>query len=397
MALRIGIVGAGIGGLTAALACRRSGFDVTIFEATAAIEALGAGIQLSPNATKVLRALDVLDALLDRSIRPQAVQFRDWRSGYLIAYHPLGATSESRYGAPYVHVHRGDLQAVLRDAVSRAGIPILLGHRFVGLHQDATVTAQFDGGVEHACDVLIGADGIRSTVRTSLFGAESPRFTGNVAWRGLVPAASIRESDYPRTASVWLGPRRHFVHYWVAAGEFVNFVGVVECPSWQEESWTTPGDPAALRADFADWHPSLHTLIDAAAGCFKWALYDRDPLPAWSRGRATLLGDACHPMLPFLAQGAASAIEDAWILSRLLADADDAPQEALADYERYRRPRTARLQLAARAQAHLFHEPSRIGRWRRNFTLGFGCRFLPELAMQRFDWIHGYEAVRGFR
>jgi salicylate hydroxylase len=397
MTLRVGIVGAGIGGLTAALACRDAEFDVEVFDAAPVLEPLGAGLQLSPNATKVLRALGLLDAVDAQSVRPEAVHFRDWATGYLIAHRPLGAVSEARYGAPYLHVHRGDLQAVLQDAARAGGIPLRLGAAFHSLDATASgVSARFADGSTFTGDVLIGCDGIRSAVRTALFGAEQPRFTGNVAWRGLVPAERLPAGLVARAATAWLGPRRHFVHYYVGAGRYLNLVGVVESSAWTEESWTTPGTKADLARDFAGWHTTLHTLIDAADHLFKWALYDREPLPAWTQGRVTLLGDAAHPMLPFLAQGAASAMEDGWILSRLLREDDEDPAAALAEYERFRRPRTARLQGAARTQGALFHEPSRWGRVRRNLTLGLGSRLAPELAMQQFDWIHGYETVRGF-
>jgi salicylate hydroxylase len=397
MTLRVGIVGAGIGGLTAALACRDAGFHVEIFEAAPALEALGAGIQLSANATKVLRALGILDAVAARSVVPEAVHFRDWRTAFLVAHIPLGATSEARYGAPYLHVHRGDLHAVLTDAARARGIPIRLGAPFASLETDERgVAARFGDGAAFAGDVLIGADGIRSAVRTALFGPEAPRFTGNVAWRGLVPTDRLPRDLIARAATAWLGPRRHFVHYYVSSGAFVNLVGVVESSAWTEESWTTPGSSAELAADFAGWHATLHTLIGAADHVFKWALYDRDPLSTWTRGRVTLLGDAAHPMLPFLAQGAASAIEDGWILSRLLLEDDEDPGAALAAYERFRKPRTARMQHGARAQGVMFHEPSPVGRLKRNLRLGLGSRMAPELAMRQLDWIHGYETVRGF-
>jgi salicylate hydroxylase len=324
------------------------------------------------------------------------VQFRDWRSGYLIAFRPLGAVSESRYGAPYLHVHRGDLHGVLLEAARARGVHLELGARCVSVEQDdRAVTVRLARGDQLTVEALVGADGIRSTVRASLFGADAPRFTGHVAWRGLVPGERLPRDLVPRTATAWLGPKRHFVHYWVSGGTFVNLVGVVESP-WSEESWTILGDPADLAQEFAGWHASLRTLIGAAEHVFRWALYDREPLPVWSRGRVTLLGDAAHPMLPFMAQGAASAIEDAWILSRVLQDGEDDPVAALGEYERFRRPRTARLQLASRSQGESFHESSRLRRWRRNFVLGFGCRFLPDLAMQQLDWVHGYETVRGF-
>jgi salicylate hydroxylase len=394
--LRIGIIGAGIGGLTAALACREAGFEVHVFEAAPAIEPLGAGLQLSPNATKVLRALGVLDAVAAVAVAPEAVQFRDWRTGYLIAFRPLGAVSEARYGAPYLHVHRGDLQSILLATAEARGVALYLGARCVGCEElPERIVARFERHPLFTADVLVGCDGIRSIVRAALLGADSPRFTGHVAWRGLVPKEQLPQGLVPRTATVWLGPRRHFVHYWVAGGAFVNLVGVVESP-WNEESWTIAGDPAELAREFAGWHTDIGTLIGAADHVFKWALYDRDPLPVWSRGRVTLLGDAAHPMLPFMAQGAASAIEDGWILSRLLQEEEEDPAGALVEYERYRKPRTARLQLASRAQGERFHESRRLHRWRRNLVLGFGCRVLPDLAMQQLDWVHGYEAVRGF-
>jgi salicylate hydroxylase len=195
---------------------------------------------------------------------------------------------------------------------------------------------------------------------------------------------------------VWLGPARHFVHYYVRGGELVNFVGVVETDRWTGESWRQGGDSQELADDFAGWHPTVRTLIDAADETFKWALYDRDPLPAWTRGSITLLGDACHPMLPYLAQGAAMAIEDAWVLSRMLERWEDQPSQGLAEYERYRRPRTARVQQRSRAQGEEFHLRERWPVLQRNFKLALGSRYLPEIAMGRFDWLHGYDCVRGF-
>jgi len=244
--------------------------------------------------------------------------------------------------------------------------------------------------------VLVGADGIRSTVRECLLGDDRPRYAGLLAWRGLVPTATLPPDLIAPAATVWLGPRRHFVHYYVRAGELVNFVGVVETQDVREESWVTEGTRAELAADFAGWHRDVRTLIVAADRCFKWGLYERPPLPRWSFGRVTLLGDACHGMLPFLAQGAAMAIEDAWVLARLLQDDEEVPVEALLEYERFRRPRTQRVQLASAAQGRIFHLDSRAAVAARNLKLGLGSRLLPELAMQQFDWLHGYDAVRGF-
>lgn len=393
----IGIVGGGIGGLTLALACREAGLrDVTVYEQAVQPEALGAGVQLSPNASRVLVALGLRDALHEAAFYPQAVHLRTWRTGYLLAMRPLGHFSESRYGAPYVHIHRGDLQKLLLDAAVERGVTVKTGWSCSAVGQDSD-GAWLDFGdqrVRHAA--VIGCDGIHSVIRESLFDSTRPRFTGHMAWRGMVPAAALEKGIIPPTATVWLGPQRHFVHYYVRGGELVNFVGIVETDRWTGESWREAGDPAELAADFAGWHPMVGTLIEAAGDVYRWALYDHDPLPRWTRDRITLLGDACHPMVPYLAQGAAMAIEDAWVLSRMLERWDDLPAEGLSEYERYRRPRTARVQQRSRDQGKEFHLSEPWPVLRRNFKFALGSRFLPEIAMQRFDWLHGYDCIRGF-
>ncbi len=396
--MHLGIAGAGIGGLTLALACHQAGLrNITLYEQATEPEALGAGVQLSPNATRVLGALGLGAALKAIAFYPDAVHLRTWRAGYQLAMRPLGQFSELRYGAPYYHVHRGDLHGLLMEqARSRSGITLRTGVVCRGAGEDDEGPwLEVDGErVRH--DAVVGCDGIRSVVRQSLFQHSEPRFTGHVAWRGMVPRERLPARLIPPSATVWLGPGRHFVHYYVRRGELVNFVGVVETGRWTEESWSTPGDPAELARDFAGWHPMVRTLIEAADGVYKWALYDHEPLPAWSRGSITLLGDACHPMLPYLAQGAAMAIEDAWVLSRMLDRWEDHPAEGLTEYERYRRPRATKVQRSSREQGEMFHLPEGSPAWWRNFKLSLGSRFLPELAMRQYDWLHGYDCVRGF-
>lgn len=393
----IGVVGGGIGGLTAALACREAGLDdVTVYEQVTEPEALGAGIQLSPNATRVLIALGLRGGLAQVVFQPEAVHLRTWRTGYLVASRPLGAISEARYGAPYWHVHRGDLHALLSAAARERGIRVRTGSRCVSVGEDAQGPyLELDSGTARH-DVIVGADGIHSVVRSMLFQAGTPRFTGHVAWRGMVPAAKLPADFVLPAATVWLGPGRHFVHYYVRGGELINFVGVVETARWTEESWSRPGEKAALAQDFAGWNPVVAALIEAADEVFQWALYDHEPLAHWTRGGITLLGDACHPMLPYLAQGAAMAIEDAWVLSRMLERWEDQPAGGLIEYERYRRPRTTRVQRASQQQGQDFHLADGWPALRRNFVLAMGSRLLPEMAMARYDWLHGYDCVRGF-
>lgn len=358
MTLKALVVGGGIGGLTAALCLVREGIQVVLLEQADAFHQVGAGIQLSPNCSRVLHHLGLEEPLRERGFLPEGTQFRDYRSGKVIAQSVLGNAVVEQYGAPYYHIHRGDLLTTLVEAVQTSvDIECHLGQRLasLSLHPDR-VCVVCEGGAEFSADLLIGADGIHSTVRAELWGAAAPDFTGNVAWRALVPAAQLPEGMVKPMSTAWWGPHKHFVHYYVRGGEFVNCVCVVEKKGWEVESWTEPGAYAELKADFRGWHDEIQALIDAAdrASLFKWALFDRPPMTAWSRGRASLLGDACHPTLPFMAQGAAMAIEDGAVLAGCLKAQPDVPA-ALLRYESLRQARTAAVQTGSRRNAKIFH------------------------------------------
>lgn len=361
------IAGGGIGGVAAALCLAARGFDVEVFEQAPVLGEVGAGIQLSPNCTRVLHALGLEEALRSMAFLPERTEMRHWKTGRTISANPLGRTVEDRFGSPYYHVHRADLMSVLADAAAREPrVSLHTGVRVESISQtDGNVRVRTTAG-EATGELLVGADGIHSTVRAALFGAESPTFTGNVAWRALVPAERLPKGLIRPAATAWWGPGRHFVHYFVRRGELVNCVCVVEKPGWEVESWTERGEHTELKADFSGWHETVRLLIDNMDpdACFKWALFDRPPMPRWGRGRVTLLGDACHPTLPFMAQGAAMAIEDGAVLAACLA-AGGPVDEALQHYETLRRPRTARIQAGSRRNAKVFHL-SGMAAWLRN-------------------------------
>jgi len=365
--LNILIAGGGIGGLTAALCIAQRGHQVQLFEQASDFAEAGAGIQLSPNCTRVLHHLGLERALREKAFVPEGTQFRHWKTGRIISENPLGDTALERYGMPYYHMHRGDLLRVLVDAArSTANITLATSAGATAFTQNATgVQLDTDQGT-HSGDVLVGADGIHSRVRDLLWGEEEPHFTGNVAWRCLVPASRLPKDLIRPMSTAWWGPGKHFVHYFVRGGEFVNCVCVVEKTGWEIESWTTPGDVEELRSDFSDWHPSIAQLLDHAdsGSLFKWALFDRDPMPAWGKGRVTLLGDACHPTLPFMAQGAAMAVEDAAVLSACL-DLNESVDARIKRYESLRRRRTAGIQKGSRRNARVFHL-SGVNAWLRN-------------------------------
>ena len=335
----------------------KNGVEVSVFEQSPEFVAAGAGIQLSPNCTRVLHDLGLESALREPAFLPQGTQFRHWRTGKVISESILGEAVLQRYGAPYYHIHRGDfLEILAAKATESPNIEIHLNASVSEFSQDESGVSVLVKNVRHQGDVLIGADGIHSAIHARLWGDETPRFTGNVAWRALVPTSSLPRDLVRPMSTIWWGPEKHFVHYYVCNGEFVNCVCVVEKAGWEVESWVQPGDLDELKQDFAGWHDDIQQLINHAeeGSLYKWALFDRAPMAQWGQGRVTLLGDACHPTLPFMAQGAAMAIEDAAVLTSCLLNASDI-EESLQIYEELRRPRTASIQAGSRRNAKVFH------------------------------------------
>jgi len=389
------VAGAGIGGLTAAIALRLQGCEVVVVEQAPALGEVGAGVQMSPNAVKVLRALDVEPLIREVACEPLAFTGRDWKSGRVLYRTPIKGSFERLYGAAYYHVHRADLHRALSEKLG--GAELRLGVRVAGVEQHGGVASlQLADGTSIEADVVIGADGIHSAVRKSLLGDDKPRFTGNICWRGMVPVDALPKGHVELASSNWLGPKGHVVHYYVRGGKMVNYVAVYETDGWTQESWSTPSTIEELLETYSGWNDELLTTFGATERCFKWALYDRDPLPRWSDGRVTLLGDAAHPMLPFLAQGAAMAIEDGYELAARIGSARNggAIEQALLEYERQRIPRTSRVQLGARARGTTMHLRSPWARMKRN--LGFMMQSLraPEATTHRAEWIYGYDATQ---
>lgn len=370
MGNRVLVIGGGIGGLTASLNLAQKGFAITVFEQSDDLGEAGAGIQLSPNCARVLHHIGLADALGKVAFLPEGTQFRHWRSGRVISESSLGEEVVNNYGAPYYHIHRGDLISILAAAArAHANITICTNARVDEFRQEGDEVLVCVGEHQHVGDVLIGADGIRSMVRTQLWGRENPRFTGNIAWRALVPRDKLPEHFVRPMSTAWWGPGKHFVHYYVRGGDLINCVCVVEKVGWELESWTEAGDIDELKSDFSGWNSAIQQLIDnmATDTLFKWALFDREPMPMWGKGRVSLLGDACHPTLPFMAQGAAMSIEDGAVLSACLAKIDSVPA-ALARYEALRKGRTASIQIGSRRNAKLFHL-SGLQAWARNRAL----------------------------
>lgn len=386
--MRIAVVGGGIGGLSAALWLLKAGFDVHVYEQAPRFGEIGAGIQISPNASRLLHRLGLKEAMERWGVRPGAVHQKRWDDARTLQRAPLGPEVESRFGAPYYHFHRGDLAALLADALPKErGHP---GHRLAGVEERGDrIVARFENGSSAEADLLIGADGIHSRVRHLTFGADKPRFTGCVAWRGLVPAERIAHLDIEVASHNWMGPGGHCVHYWVSARRLMNVVCIVERGDWTSESWTDRGDVGEVLARYEGWHPTVRALIAAFPETFIWALHDRAPLPAWTKGKVALLGDACHPMLPMMAQGAAQAIEDGAALASLLAAVNDDLPAALTRYEALRKPRATRLQEASaanRVRFHLLDGPEQEKR-------DAGMKASGDRSLDNIAWLYDHDAA----
>jgi salicylate hydroxylase len=390
--MRILIVGAGIGGLTAALALLRDGHDVAVYEQAPQLAALGAGVQISANGSRVLFALGLEDALRKVWSVPSAKEIRLWNTGETWKLFDLGAESVARYGAPYFMIHRADLHGVLIDAVRAVKADAIhLDARCTGFDDDAQrVTLQLANGERVAGDALIGADGVHSRIRNILIGDDKPTFTGCMAWRGLVPVEKLPAHMRRNVGVNWVGPGGHVINYLLRRGEIFNFVGIVE-RDWRVESWTERGTRAECAADFARWHDDIHAIIRGIDQPYKWALLGREPLARFSRGRVTLLGDAAHPTLPMLAQGANMAIEDGMVLARCLA-ADHDVGTALARYDAARVTRTAKLVRGANEMAKHFHNPALADA--KGAKAYVDAQWSEDTVKQRYDWIFQYDATR---
>jgi 2-polyprenyl-6-methoxyphenol hydroxylase-like FAD-dependent oxidoreductase len=343
------IIGAGMGGLTVAATLRRAGFDVQVYEQAARFERVGAGIQMMPNSMQVLRRIGVEEKLRAAAFEPYSHLNREWDTGRVIRELPM---PESMFGAPYLCMHR----AVLHDALA-AVVPaavIHLNKKLAGLDQSGNqVTLTFTDGARAQADAVIGADGVHSMVREIIIGPDAPIHKGRIAYRAIYPAALLRGFDIGPSRTKWWGPDRHIViYYTTAARDEVYFVTSVPEPAeWlTPESWSAKGDVHELRQAYKDFHPDVRAVLDACPDCHKWAILEREPLPRWSDGRVALLGDACHPMTPYMAQGAATAIEDAAILARCLEEVEGQDiQGAFQRYEAHRKPRTSRIQAISSA------------------------------------------------
>jgi len=387
---RIAVIGGGIGGLAAALAFEQRGADVVVCEQSPALSEIGAGLNLTPNAVKALRALGVEQATYDIAAETDFLNIRSWKSGRYISRTRRG-DFRKLFGAPNLSVHRADLLEVLAGALKTT--QFRFNARCVEVEAgDRCAAARFADGSTIEADLLIGADGIHSAVRRSLFGADAPRFTGCICWRGMAPVAALPNDINTKDGAMWMGPHGHVVHYPVRRGELLNIVAHIDSDAWTEESWTHECDVAEVTATYAGWNTALTQLYPYSERWYKWALYDRDPLPQWSRGRATLLGDSAHAMLPYLGTGAGMALEDACVLAAAVARETDDIAAALADYERLRVPRTRAAVLGARARARENHLASPWARLKRDIKFALRERFGGEdkTAFQ-VGWLYDYD------
>jgi 2-polyprenyl-6-methoxyphenol hydroxylase-like FAD-dependent oxidoreductase len=358
---RILIAGAGIGGLSAAACLMKAGHHVEIYEQAPELSEVGAGIQISANAMHVLRHLGLEEQISRVGVRPEAYVFRLHDTGEVIQRFSLSDEHQRLHGAPYTQLHRADLHDILAAcARSFDSNVIRLNHRVESFHESENgVEVRFAGGGSARGDLLIGADGLKSAVRRQFLGDAPATYTGDAAWRLLVPTERLPQDLLGRVMSVFMGPQGHVVAYYLRGGSLLNFVGCMETADVSEESWTQKLPWTQFKAHFVGWHPAIQTIIDAADRdeCYRWSLFNRPPIRNWSTRRVTLLGDSAHPTLPYLAQGAVMAIEDGAVLTRALAMTSTIP-EALQLYQGNRVERTGRIVLQSTANRELFHPKS---------------------------------------
>jgi salicylate hydroxylase len=387
--LRVVVIGGGIGGLTAARALLRRGLDVRVYESSPELKEIGAGVALGPNAMKALRSLDLEGPVRAIGYHAPAQLLRTWK-GRVISKTDATLAAQ-RFGANGCTIHRADLLDVLAQSVP-ADV-VTLSARCESVTTAAVgAAARFTDGTEIEADVIVGADGIHSAVRTSLFGPDAPQFTGRICYRSVIPVADLPARRLEPYEGLWLGPHGTLVVYGVRRGELVNIVAHYEDATYQHESWIAECDRAEIQERYRRWHTSLQEIFAAGDLWYKWALYDRDPIPAWTKGRTTILGDAAHPMLPYLGQGAGQAIEDGCVLAAALGKLRDDPTAALQLYERSRRPRASRVVLTSRSRGDDNHLVSPVAALRRDVTIAVRKRLRADVTGRGEGWIAEYDA-----
>lgn len=386
--IRIAIVGAGIGGLTAAIALAQRGIDAQLYEQAQALREVGAGIGLGPNAMKILRALGIEASITPFGLIPEKIVGRDWITAGVLFTVPVGTAASSRYGAANVNLHRADLHAALVARIPPERIH--LNRLCVAVDpKGGEAELVFRDGHRESVDLVIGCDGLNSRIRASLHGPEAPRFTGNTAWRALVPVENLPARFVSAEMNLWRGKGGHILTWYLPKRQVVNLVAIRATADWTSESWSAAADRDELLTMFPEVHPDLRALFAQAEHCFKWGLFDRDPLTRWNSQCITLLGDAAHPMLPFLGQGAAMAIEDAYVLARELAASEGNISAALSSYEAKRIPRTARVQIASRKEGEILHDGYLPPGDEAAPGAGFAAQYLPGFNR---DWLYEYDA-----
>lgn len=386
------IAGAGIGGLTAAISCAARGFRVTVLEQADEITEVGGGIQLQPNAARVLLELGLADKLRETGVRPEQLSLRAAKTGRIITLVPLHKTVD---GIPYYQIHRADLQRILLAKAQALGADIITGTQVRDYEQDSQqVSVHTNSNQTYKADVLIGADGVRSSIRAQMFNnnpdAAKAIFTGQVCYRGVVDANKLKLEIEPGAI---VGEGRHFVCYYLRNRQLVNFVAQYETSEWTEESWTAQADVGELRQMYKNWDPQVTDILVNVEEVYKWALYTRPALPRWSDQRVCLIGDACHPTLPNLASGAAMAIEDACIIAGLLSDSALPVPAALKAFYDLRIERCTRIQKASERMANFFHTRNPVEKAAKHAAVRLLSRVAPNVVARQLTWTHRYNAL----